>query len=93
MNGSRRQGEEGAIAAIGLAAALFPFGYGRPGPALQVVQGTVTSAGRPEPAGVIRFEPALELGITGDGRPLDFDVPRERATPRCDLRVDSADAA
>ena len=62
MNGGSRQGVAGAIAAIGLAAAISLLGCGRPGPARQVVHGTVTFAGRPVPAGVIRFEPALALG-------------------------------
>jgi hypothetical protein len=58
----RFDGLAGLTAAFGLAAALVPLGCGRPGPARQVVQGTVTFAGRPVPAGVIRFEPALALG-------------------------------
>ena len=62
MNGGSRQGVAGAIAAIGLADAISLLGCGRPGPARQVVHGTVTFAGRPVPAGVIRFEPALALG-------------------------------
>ena len=158
MNGVRRHGVAGTIAAIGLASvAISSIGCGRPGPARQVVHGSVTFAGRPGPAGLIRFEPAVELGnraamgeavihdgryrtepgrspgrgphlvrlvggdgvaaaispaarsdpdaprilaaaarplgaewfrdhvvkleITGDGRPLDIDVPRERTAP------------
>ena len=63
MNGVRRHGVAGTIAAIGLASvAISSIGCGRPGPARQVVHGSVTFAGRPVPAGLIRFEPAVELG-------------------------------
>ena len=53
----------GVIAAVGLAVfATTCIGCGRPRIPGQVVHGTVTFAGRPVPAGVIRFEPALALG-------------------------------
>lgn len=53
----------GVIATVGLAVlATTCIGCGRPRISGEVVHGTVTFAGRPVPAGLIRFEPALALG-------------------------------